>query len=94
MANGQGIPSVYPPLVATENIADKVFLSRVVKNGLRGTFVIKGLTYKATMEGTNLTDKEIADVLNYVRNSWGNAYDLVTPEEVNTFLKQENETGK
>jgi mono/diheme cytochrome c family protein len=34
-----------------------------------------------------LSDQEIADVANYVRNSWGNAAPLVTPAQVATARK-------
>ncbi|MNT94742.1 hypothetical protein D3C72_2364890 [compost metagenome] len=60
----------------------------VVKNGISGTLKVNNVTYQSTMEGTTLNDKEISDVLNYIRNSWGNKQIAITPNEVSEFLKQ------
>jgi len=86
MAEGQGIPSVYPPLENSENLSNKVYVSNAVKNGISGVKVVKGLTYFTPMIGVNLNDKELSDVLNYIRNSWGNSFDAITPSEVNELL--------
>ena len=50
--------------------------------------VVYGKKYNAIMNPMNyLDDKEIADVLNYVRNSWGNKYPIVTPAQVKAERK-------
>jgi len=40
-----------------------------------------------------LDDKEVADVLNYVRNSWGNKYPIVTPAQVKTEREKPAKTN-
>ena len=79
-ANGQGIASVFPPLAKSDFLADKEATIKQVLNGASGEMVVNGVTFNGTMQSfSNLSDKEIADVLNFVYNSWGN-----TPEEITT----------
>jgi mono/diheme cytochrome c family protein len=52
-------------------------------NGLSEPMVIKGETYNNAMPAHSfLSDKQIADVLTYIRNTFGNKADPITPEEV------------
>lgn len=80
---GVGIPDVFPPLAKSDYLmADKARSIRVVKKGLQGEIVVNGKKYNNVMPAMSLTDEEIANVLTYVRNNWGNKGDAVTPEEV------------
>ncbi len=84
-AGGQGVEGVYPPLAGSDYLLGKREASiRGVKYGQRGPMVVNGVTYDNTMMPMGLSDQEIADVMNYVRNSWGNQAEgaPVTPEEV------------
>jgi len=83
-ADGAGVPHMAPPLIQTQYVlGDKVALAKIVLNGLKGV-EIKGETYNNPMPplGSVLKDKEIADVLSYVRNSFGNKGSKVLPSEV------------
>jgi mono/diheme cytochrome c family protein len=56
----------------------------IVLNGLNGSITVKGQTYNNTMppwKGT-LTNKQIADVITYIRNAWGNKASTVTAAQV------------
>lgn len=86
MAEGEGIPSLYPPLANSDHVKDQTYLINGVKNGIKGPIEVKGITYNAAMTGFNLSDSEISDVLNYVRNSWGNTYIAITPKDVAEVL--------
>lgn len=86
MATGEGIPSVYPPLAESTNIKDEAYVINGVKNGINGAITVNGIAYNSMMPGVSLSDKEIADVLNYVRNSFGNTYKVITPETVTKYL--------
>ena len=84
-AGGQGVEGVYPPLAGSDYLLGKREASiRGVKYGQRGPMVVNGVTYDNTMMPMGLSDQEIADVMNYVRNSWGNQAEgpPVTREEV------------
>ena len=56
---------------------------KAVLAGLSGTIKVNGKEYTGVMPNlSNLTDHEIADVLTYARNSFGNKGDMVSDEEV------------
>jgi len=85
-ADGNGVPRLNPPLVKTEYVSgDKKKLIGIVLNGLQGEIEVDGETYNNVMASHDfLTDQQIADVLTYVRNSFGNKFSAVTPAEVKT----------
>lgn len=89
MEQGEGIESVYPPLSKSDYMmADKKRSIQQVLYGLTGEIKVKGVTYDGVMTGFDgLSDEEISDVLNYVRNSFGNKGAAVTPEEVKATRK-------
>lgn len=84
MMSGNGAPGMNPPLVDTEWVlGDKERLINVVLNGMNEPVKIKGEIYQNIMASHSfLTDQQIADVLSYVRNSWGNKASYVTADEV------------
>jgi mono/diheme cytochrome c family protein len=86
---GQGIEDVYPPLAKSDYLmADKKRSIQQVLNGLKGPIKGKGQMYDMEMTPVEMTDQETSDVLNYVRNSWGNKGVAVTPEEVKASRKK------
>lgn len=87
--NGQGVEAVFPPLAKSDylmnNRKESIF---GVKYGRSGDMVVNGVTYSNTMMALGLDDEEIADVMNYITNSWGNKNDkIVTVEEVAGITK-------
>jgi mono/diheme cytochrome c family protein len=86
---GQGIENVYPPLAKSDYLLqDKARSINNVLHGVTGEIVVNGKTYNMDMTPFNfLTDQEVSDVLNYIRNSWGNEGEAVTPEEVSAARK-------
>jgi mono/diheme cytochrome c family protein len=66
-------------------MADEKRAIDVVMNGLKGPVVVNGVTYDSQMPNPGLTDPEIAGVLSYVRNSFGNKSDMTTVAEVKQF---------
>jgi len=83
-ADGTGVPRLNPPLVKTSYVlGDKKVLIGIVLNGLDEEIEIDGEVYSNVMASHDfLKDQEIADVLTYVRNSFGNKASAVSPEEV------------
>jgi len=59
----------------------------VILNGLQGEIKVNGKTYNTPMQGFDLKDEEVSDILNYVRNSFGNKGAAVTPDEVKAARK-------
>lgn len=83
-ADGSGVPNMTPPLTQTTFVlGDKEKLIGIVLNGLKNVD-IDDETYTNPMPalGSVLKDQEIADVLTYVRNSFGNKASVVSTAEV------------
>ena len=83
-ADAGGVQNMNPPLVKTKWIlGDKTTLVQVVLKGMTGEVDINGDTYHNVMAPhSDLTDQQIADVLTYVRNNFGNKASAVTAAEV------------
>lgn len=87
MAEGEGLAGVFPPLANTDYLKDKNRLVKIVLLGARGPMKVNGVDYNGEKAGFGLTDQEVSDVLNYIRNSWGNKGEPVRPTEVQPALK-------
>lgn len=88
MEKGEGIEEVYPPLAKADYLmADKKRSIVQVLYGASGEMKVNGKVYNLEMTGFDLTDQEASDVLNYIRNSWGNKGAAVTPEEIKAARK-------
>lgn len=83
-ADGTGVPRLNPPLVKTSFVlGDKKMLIGIVLNGLDEEIEIDGEVYNNVMASHDfLKDQEIADVLTFVRNSFGNKASAISPAEV------------
>jgi mono/diheme cytochrome c family protein len=84
-ANGQGVPGVYPPLAGSEWAqGNEERVIRIVLHGLTGPIKVEGKEFNNVMAplGAALKDEQIANVLSYVRSSWGNQAPEVQPETV------------
>jgi mono/diheme cytochrome c family protein len=85
---GEGLEDVFPPLAKSDYLmADKKRSIVQTLKGVSGEIKVNGKTYNGEMTGFDLTDQEVSDVLNFVRNSWGNKGNAVTPEEVTAARK-------
>jgi len=84
--NGSGVPGMNPPLVKTSYVTgDKKKLIKWVLQGSVEHVNIDGENYSNNMPAQNyLTDQQIADVLTYIRSSFGNKASAVAPTEVKT----------
>ena len=87
---GMGLPPVFPPLAGSEWVSkDASIAVRNIINGMQGPVTVKGVTYNSVMPPVaGLSDKDIADVVNYVNNSWGNTGPNVTEAEVAAIKKK------
>ncbi len=83
-ATGLGITGAFPPLAGSEWVAGPVEnLIRIQLRGLKGEIEVKGVKYNSVMSpNSNMSDDQIAEVLTYVRNAWGNEGSAVTPDMV------------
>jgi mono/diheme cytochrome c family protein len=84
LPDGKGMPGMNPPLIKTKQVlGNKTQLINIILIGLDEEMVINGETYFNPMPSQpHLKDQEIAEVLTYVRNSFGNKATMVTAAEV------------
>ncbi len=89
LSNGKGIPNTFPPLDGSNWLTEKRTESiHAVKYGLSGPITVNRKEYNTVMVAMGLTDLEVADVMNYINNSWSNAIKKpVTEEEVAAIEK-------
>src|SRR5574341_1354734 len=82
--NGAGLPNVFPPLAKSDYLMANTQRSiEVVLKGLSGPVTVNGKQYNSVMPPmSQLRDDEIANILTYVRNAWGNKGDQVTAADV------------
>jgi mono/diheme cytochrome c family protein len=70
--DGSGLPGNFPPLAGNANVQDAAYLEEVIRNGKQGELVVDGVTYDGVMPAFGqLSDEEIAAVIDYVQNRLG-----------------------
>lgn len=93
---GQGLPGMFPPLASSDWVAankpDRII--RMVLHGFTGPITLNGKPFASPAplmppQGAALSDAQIADVLTFVRNSFGNKASAVTPEQVAVIREAE-----
>ena len=88
-ASGRGLPNVFPPLAGSDYLnADKSRAIKIVIYGHQGEVLVNGVKFNNSMPAFPLSDQDVANVLTYVYNSFGNSGLEVTPEEVKTARAQ------
>ena len=84
LANGKGNGTTFPPLDGSNWLKSKITESiHAVKYGQKGEIVVNQKKFNSIMPPMGLSDEEIADVMNYVLNSWSNkSTKMITTKEV------------
>ena len=82
--NGEGVSGVFPPLARSDYLLSNVEMSiRGLKYGLSGPIVVNGEEYNGIMQNQGLDNLEIADVMNFILNNWGNeSKEIITENQV------------
>jgi nitrite reductase (NO-forming) len=83
-ANGAGLANLFPPLAGSDFLnADKSRAIHIVLNGLSGPVKVNGASYNSVMPPmSQLNDDEVAHIVSFILNSWGNTGGQVTAAEV------------
>jgi nitrite reductase (NO-forming) len=86
---GQGVPNAFPPLAGSDFLmSDKARAIGIVLNGRTGPITVSGRDFNSVMPPlSQLPDDDIANILTFVRNSWGNSGDAVATADVATVRK-------
>jgi mono/diheme cytochrome c family protein len=89
LPDGKGVPKIFPPLANSDYLKNKRAESiKAIKYGMSGEITVNGLKYNTPMAALGLTNKEVADVMNYITNSWGNKNDkIITEDEVSKIQR-------
>jgi mono/diheme cytochrome c family protein len=89
LTTGAGVSGVFPPLKDSDYLMNNIDKSIAgIKFGLKGEIVVNDEIYDGVMAKQGLDDEEIADVMNYILNQWGNSYDAqITTQQVSEVQK-------
>jgi mono/diheme cytochrome c family protein len=92
---GMGVAGQYPPLVGSEFVLSKDgygpnHLANIVLNGLQGPIKVKGQVFSGNMpaQKAQLKDQQIAYILTYIRQEWGNSAGPISAEGVAAVRKE------
>lgn len=88
MANGEGVKGAFPPLAKSDYLNDIDQSIHAIKYGLKGPIKVNGVSYNGNMINQGLDEEEIADVMNYILNNWGNSSTLIITEEKVASIKK------
>ncbi len=94
-ASGKGLPGAFPPLAASDYIADDPMKAvHAVLNGLAGPITVNGVKYNAQMPPLSyMSDSDVADVVTFVINSFGNKGGDINAAQVSAARGGEKVTG-
>lgn len=82
-SEGQGIPNAFPPLAKSDYLNENPKRAiKVILEGLKGEITVNGQKYNSVMPALSMSDEEVANVLSFVLNSWGNKGGEITPSDV------------
>ncbi|SSY79995.1 copper-containing nitrite reductase [Alysiella crassa] len=82
-AEGKGVEGAFPPLAGSDYLnEDPKRGIHAITKGLSGKITVNGKEYNSVMPAVALKDEDVANVLTYVLNSWGNKGGEITPADV------------
>ncbi len=90
MEDGSGLKGIIPPLANSDYLKNnQLEVACIIRYGMEGDVVVNGKTYNQPMAGiTYVTDTEIANIINYINNAWGNDYGMVDFKNLRIKLKE------
>ena len=88
LPDGTGETGLIPPLANADFLQDIQATVQSIKYGIHGPITVNGVIYNNTMAPMGLENVEIADVTNYILNSWGNTADMIVTEAYVRGIKE------
>ena len=88
LPDGTGETGLIPPLANADFLQDIQATVQSIKYGIHGPITVNGVIYNNTMAPMGLENDEIADVTNYILNSWGNSADVIVTEAYVRGIKE------
>ncbi len=90
MSKGEGIPTIYPPLANADFLMKETNKSiKMILEGGSEAITVNGIEYNGVMPNFSLSDEQISDVLNFIRNTWGNKGEAIKPEHIKAIRDKE-----
>ncbi|MEO9869323.1 c-type cytochrome [Ekhidna sp.] len=87
--DGKGLASLYPPLAGSDYLLENLPRAAcIIKNGQSKEIVVNGVTYNQMMPGNPITNLEIAEVLTFISNAWGNEGGLIGVRDVEKWVTE------
>lgn len=87
--DGKGLASLYPPLDGSDYLLENLARAAcIIKNGQMKEIVVNGETYNQMMPGNPISNLEIAEVLTYITNAWGNEAGLTGVKDVDKWMEE------
>ncbi|WP_405226597.1 c-type cytochrome [Dokdonia sp. Asnod1-B02] len=90
LGKGEGVAETFPPLAGSDWLTEDCYKEAIkaVKYGQQGPIIVNGVAYDGVMANLELYEDEVADVMNYIMNNWGNTQkEMITEEEVKAISK-------
>jgi len=89
MDQGEGLEGIFPPVAKSDYmLADKKRAIQQTLYGVSGKMTVNGKEYEGEMNGFDITDEEMSDLMNYIFNSFGNKGGVITPADVKAARKK------
>ncbi|UKJ05959.1 c-type cytochrome [Solitalea lacus] len=89
MDSGKGLGELIPPLAGSDYLTKHTNqIACLIKNGKRNKMLVNGKEYDGIMPGNNLSTIEIAEIITYITNSWGNKLPTYSINQVELDLKK------
>lgn len=89
MDQGEGLEGIFPPLAKSDYLLkDKKRAIQQTLYGVNTEMTVNGKVYNGEMNGFDLTDNEMSDLMNYIYNSFGNKGGVITPAQVKAVRKK------
>ena len=90
MADGKGLRGNIPPLAGSDYLGkEQAQISCIIRNGQSAEIVVNGVTYDEPMPGVaELSDFQIANIINYINHAWGNDFGFVKVEDIRQQLEK------
>ena len=86
--DGKAVATLIPPLAGSEYIGQPDLVACIIRYGLNGKITVNGVEYNHEMPPNELlTPIQIANIMNYVGNSWGNNAEYVSSKQVAEALE-------
>jgi mono/diheme cytochrome c family protein len=86
--NGRGLQGLIPPLAAADYLQqNQKLIPCLLKTGSKDSLMVNGVIYPPQMPAHKISNLELAEVLTFINNSWGNEFGFVPVKQVDELLE-------